>query len=644
MSLRLKTPLVGCTLAGIVLASYIVYKYYNKSKKKRLLRRLKLLHTNDHELYGKDEDCLSDNEVNDEYNYEKTSEMDEFIVIDNIGPGDHERGIPKGSNYDLELDILESKELIEEIAGESRMKKVYSLKTNLISLNKDFDSDISSRSSFKTLRRRPTGSSYTIPLEDAEEWLVVNKNGAFEEATIDHFPRDSSQPNGINNSVEKLVHENEEHISTNLIPGLQTVYFRGFGCAHNSSDSEYMMGLLTEYGYRITDDMSKAQIAVINSCTVKGPSQDAMTSEIRKAKDLNIPVVVGGCVPQADKHLATLKDPSVSLLGTSQIDRVVEVVEHALQGRRLVLLERKILPSLELPKIRQNELIEIIPLSTGCLGSCTFCKTKQARGVLGSYKLESILDRVESAVSQKVSQIWLTSEDTGAYGIDIGADIVMLLKSILPLLPPDVMLRLGMSNPPYIKRHIEEIAKILKHTNVFEFLHIPVQSGSDRVLDAMNREYHVDEFLFLVKKIREFVPNCSLATDIICGFPTETDEEHLETVQLLKDLKLPVVNISQFYPRPGTPAAKMKAHPNKVAKSRTKEVTEIFLSYECNSQYSGKTLPVWFSQTDFKGNHTIGHTKNYIKVLVDKDDSLLGKRRNVLVQHTTKWHLIGVVT
>ncbi|AFZ81317.1 RNA modification enzyme, MiaB family domain-containing protein [Theileria equi strain WA] len=643
MSFRLKTPIVGCTLAGIALVSYIAYKYYNKSKKRRLFKRLKLLYTDDHELYGKDDDFCSENEISDDYTYGQSSIIDEFIVIDNIGSYDRKGGKYEESNNGSELASLESGELIEDIGG-SRTRKNYSMKSRSTQINKSFDPDISPRSSFRASRRKSTESSYAIPQEDTEGWLVIDGHGSVEEATTDYSHIDSSQPNGINNSSEKLVHEKETCNHTPLIPGSQTVYFRGFGCAHNSSDSEYMMGILSEYGYNITDDMSKAQVAVINSCTVKGPSQDAMATEIRKAKDLKIPIVVGGCVPQADKNLTPLKDPSVSLLGTSQIDRIVEVVEHALQGRKLVLLERKTLPSLELPKIRQNELIEIIPLSTGCLGSCTFCKTKQARGVLGSYTLESILDRVESAVSQKVSQIWLTSEDTGAYGIDIGIDIVVLLKSILPLLPPDVMLRLGMSNPPYIKRHIEEIAKILKHKNVFEFIHIPVQSGSDRVLDAMNREYHIDEFLFLVDKIRESVPDCSLATDIICGFPTETDEEHLETIQLLKDLKLPIVNISQFYPRPGTPAAKMKAHPNKVAKSRTREVTEVFLSYECNSHYLGKTLPVWFSQTDVKRNHTIGHTKNYIKVVVDKDDSLLGKRRDVLVQHATKWHLTGIVT
>lgn len=427
------------------------------------------------------------------------------------------------------------------------------------------------------------------------------------------------------------------------LPEKQRVYFKGFGCAHNMSDSEYMRGLLSEYGYTLTDSVKGANIAVINSCTVKGPSQDAMTTEIQRARALNIPVVVGGCVSQADRNLGVFRDPGVSLLGVQQIDRIIEVVEQTLQNRKVTLLDRNILPSLNLPKIRQNKLIEIIPISTGCLGACTFCKTKHARGVLGSYSLEAILDRVEAVVAEGVQQIWLTSEDTGAYGIDIGTDIVTLLRGITALLPKDVMLRVGMSNPPYIKRHIADVVEILKHDNVFEFLHIPVQSGSDRVLDLMNREYHIAEFEYLVEQVRKEVPQCTLATDIICGFPSESDEDHRATMDLIERYKFPVLNISQFYPRPGTAAAKMKPHENKVTKSRTRDMTALFMSYECNSQYVNCTVPVWFSDLDNSRGQTVGHTKTYVKVLVPLDPELVGKKVMVHIEKSSKWHLMGKV-
>ena len=138
------------------------------------------------------------------------------------------------------------------------------------------------------------------------------------------------------------------------------------------------------------------------------------------------------------------------------------------------LLAKKDLPVLDLPKIRKNELIEIIPLSTGCLGSCTYCKTRHARGKLGSYHPNAIVERAKSAIEEGVMEVWLTSEDTGAYGRDIDTDLPTLLKSIIKVMPDHTMLRLGMTNPPFILEHLQAMADILNHPRVYQFLHVPV--------------------------------------------------------------------------------------------------------------------------------------------------------------------------
>ena len=164
----------------------------------------------------------------------------------------------------------------------------------------------------------------------------------------------------------------------------------------------------------------------------------------------------------------------VSIVGVTQIDRVVEVVEETLKGHTVRLLAKKKLPSLDLPKIRKNKLVEIIPLSTGCLGSCTYCKTIHARGKLGSYDPQAIIERAKSAIEDGVMEIWLTSEDTGAYGRDIGTNLPDLLWGIIAVMKPTNMLRLGMTNPPYILEHLEAMAKIMNHPRVYAFLHVPV--------------------------------------------------------------------------------------------------------------------------------------------------------------------------
>ena len=253
-------------------------------------------------------------------------------------------------------------------------------------------------------------------------------------------------------------------------------------------------------------------------------------------------MVVSGCVPQGDRNLKGLE--SVSILGVTQIDRVVEVMEESLKGHTVRLLAKKELPVLDLPKIRKNKLVEIIPLSTGCLGSCTYCKTRHARGRLGSYDPNAIVERARIAISEGVMEIWLTSEDTGAYGRDIGTNLPTLLKSIVKIMPDHTMLRLGMTNPPYILEHLQAMADIMKHPRVYEFLHVPVQSGSNSVLDKMNREYTCEEFNEVCDFLKEEMPTMTLATDIICGFPTETAEDHEETCALVRRHQFPVLNIS----------------------------------------------------------------------------------------------------
>ncbi|XBI92368.1 hypothetical protein VPH35_029445 [Triticum aestivum] len=389
------------------------------------------------------------------------------------------------------------------------------------------------------------------------------------------------------------------------IPGTQTIYVKTFGCSHNQSDSEYMSGQLSAFGYAITEEPEGADLWLINTCTVKNPSQSAMSTLISKCKTANKPLVVAGCVPQGSRDLKELE--GISIIGVQQIDRVVEVVEETLKGHEVRLLSRKTLPSLDLPKVRKNKFIEILPINVGCLGACTYCKTKHARGHLGSYSIDSLVDRVKIVVSEGVREIWLSSEDTGAYGRDIGTNLPNLLNAIVAELPADrsTMLRIGMTNPPFILEHLNEIASVLRHPCVYTFLHVPVQSGSDAVLKAMNREYTVSEFRMVVDTLCELVPGMQIATDIICGFPGETDEDFVETVNLIKEYQLPQVHISQFYPRPGTPAARMKKVPSIEVKKRSRELTSVFEAFSPYEGLKGKVERIWITEIATDGVHLV---------------------------------------
>ncbi|CAH0546444.1 unnamed protein product [Brassicogethes aeneus] len=430
------------------------------------------------------------------------------------------------------------------------------------------------------------------------------------------------------------------------IPGTQKIYVKTWGCAHNSSDSEYMAGQLAAYGYQLTDDKSKADLWLLNSCTVKNPSEDHFRNEIESAKKDSKHVVLAGCVPQGAPKSSFVQ--GLSVIGVQQIDRVVEVVEETLKGNTVKLLGTKKEngkkiggASLLLPKVRRNPLIEIIAINTGCLNQCTYCKTKHARGDLGSYPPEEIVARAKQAFEEGVVEIWLTSEDTGTYGRDIGTSLPELLWKLVEVIPKGCRLRLGMTNPPYILEHLEEIAKIMAHPRVYGFLHVPVQSGSDSVLGDMKREYCRSDFEHVVEFLQKNVPGMTIATDIICGFPSETDADFDETISLCEKYKFPSLFINQFFPRPGTPAALMPRIPAQEVKQRTKKLTDLFYTYQPYTHKLGEVQEVLVTEVSHDKKHYVGHNEFYEQVLVPMNMKYMGKLVKVKIVETSKFSMMG---
>ncbi|KAG8442328.1 hypothetical protein GDO86_011214, partial [Hymenochirus boettgeri] len=240
-----------------------------------------------------------------------------------------------------------------------------------------------------------------------------------------------------------------------------------------------------------------------------------------------------------------------------------------------------------------------------------------------------------------VCEIWLTSEDTGAYGRDIGTDLPTLLWMLVEVIPEGAMLRLGMTNPPYILEHLEEMAKILNHPRVYAFLHIPVQSASDSVLMEMKREYCIADFKQVVDFLKERVPGITIATDIICGFPGETDEDFKETLKLVDEYKFPSLFINQFYPRPGTPAAKMVQVPAHVKKTRTKELSKLFHSHNPYDHKIGEKQQVLVTEESFDTQYYVAHNCFYEQVLIPKDSAFMGKMVEVDIFEAGKHFMKG---
>lgn len=418
-----------------------------------------------------------------------------------------------------------------------------------------------------------------------------------------------------------------------------------------------MAGVLASEGYGVTTeaaDAARSDAWVVNSCTVKDPSQAAFVRAVSEGTRAGKAVVVAGCVPQAQRSLLAMPAlAGASVVGVKQIGRVGEAVAAGLRGERFSALGvAGALPELELPKLRRNELVEIVPLSTGCLGSCSYCKTRHARGKLGSYPPEEIERRVAGALEDGVAEIWLSSEDTGAYGVDVGETLGGLLCRLSRLMAayPFAMLRVGMSNPPFLLAQLDELAAALASPNVFAFVHVPVQSGSDAVLakDRMNREYTADDFAGVVEGLERRLGRGSvtISTDIICGFPGETDADFDATLRLVTHCRLSTVNVSQFYARPGTPAARMRPRvPTAVVKARSRSLTKLLDACDPYADLVGRSVRCYATDEleQRAGGRLVAHTKAYVKVLVPFDVGLVGAHFDVQVTAAHRWHVDAVV-
>jgi threonylcarbamoyladenosine tRNA methylthiotransferase CDKAL1 len=280
-----------------------------------------------------------------------------------------------------------------------------------------------------------------------------------------------------------------------FIPNKYRIYLKTWGCAHNTSDEEYMAGLLAAYGFQLVSEPKTAHLLLLNSCTVKNPSEDHFRNEVQKGFNAGQHVVVSGCVPQSAPKLDYIN--RLSVIGVQQIDRCVEVVEETLKGNIVRLLgvkkegKRKTGgSSLDMPKVRRNPLIEIIAINTGCLNECTYCKTRHARGVLGSYGIEDIVQRAQKSFRDGVKEIWLTSEDTGAYGRDIGTNLPQLLYALIDVIPDDCRLRLGMNYSCFMSIILKSVIHIMLDRYDKSALYFRALGGHGRCEPFICRTFH----------------------------------------------------------------------------------------------------------------------------------------------------------
>lgn len=415
------------------------------------------------------------------------------------------------------------------------------------------------------------------------------------------------------------------------------IWVEAYGCSASFADSEMISGLILNGGHTLAKNISDSDLNLIVTCSVKDATANKMVNRIKKLKSK--PLIVAGCLPKAEKSTVEKFGPHASLLGPNSIGKTLDVISSTLKGKKRIELEDSDVAKVGLPKVRLNPVVGIVEIAGGCMSECTFCQTKLSKGDLRSYRIGDIVRQVKYDVDNGCKEIWLSSTDNGCYGFDIGTDLPQLISAVGEI-ERDFMIRIGMMNPMYMPRIRDGLLRSFENTRVFKFLHIPVQSGSNRVLKEMKRGHTSQVFRDANDKFRKKFGRFTISTDIIVGFPSESDEDFEETVDLIKETRPDVINLSRYSARPGTKAAKMTQLDVSEVKRRSKVVYELAKNIinERNVEWMGWRGEVLFDES----SDGIIKGRNFAyKPVVVGENVKLGQKIKVEIIKATPYGLYG---
>lgn len=408
------------------------------------------------------------------------------------------------------------------------------------------------------------------------------------------------------------------------------IAFITLGCKVNLYDTEAMAELFTEKGYEVVDFEEYADVYLINTCTVTNLGDKKSRQMIRRAKRINpnSVVVATGCYAQvASEEVAKIEGINI-VIGTKNRSEIVETVENYVAENGVVnnvsdIMGEKEFEPLQISRLT-NRTRAYIKIQEGCNRYCTYCIIPYARGPIRSRKPEEVIEEVKKLAENGFKEVVLTGIHVASYGLDLGnitlADIIEKVHFV------NGIERIRFSSMEPLAIDDDFVARMAKLPKVCDHYHLSLQSGCNRTLKRMNRKYNAEQYAEACERLRNAFPNVAITTDIIVGFPDETEEDFKESLAFAKKMKLDKIHTFPYSPKKGTPAAKMKNQISGDVKSqRSKEM--IALSDKMNIDFLnnniGKTVPVLFE--DMENGFWQGHTTNYIKVLVKSDENLNNK-------------------
>jgi MiaB-like tRNA modifying enzyme len=420
------------------------------------------------------------------------------------------------------------------------------------------------------------------------------------------------------------------------------VFVEVFGCSSNLADSEMISGIIQNAGFLLVDKPNNADVNIVLTCTVKTPTERKVIKRLNQLSNLDKPLIVAGCMPKAQSTLVANITPKASMIGPNSMHEIIEVLEAALRGVRVEMVNDNLVDKTCLPRVRANPVVHIAPISSGCSGECSYCIVRKARGRLHSFPLVNIIEDSETALQEGCREIWLTAEDTAAYNWK-GNRLPQLLGS-LSTLNGEFFIRVGMMTPNEALFILDGLIEAYSSRKVFKFLHLPVQSGNNEILRRMNRRYTIEDFLDVVETFRNTFPRLTLSTDIICGFPGETKNQFEDSLKLVERVEPEILNISRFWPRPGTKAARLEGQIHgRTTKERSRRLTKLFkrISLGRSKRWTGWKGSALIDERGKYGG-VVGRNYSY-KPIVLNSDIPLGEFIDVEVTEAHGGYLIGQI-
>lgn len=422
------------------------------------------------------------------------------------------------------------------------------------------------------------------------------------------------------------------------------IYFETYGCTANYNSTEIMKGLVKQAGLNITTNINFAEIIIVNSCIVKTPTEEKIRKQIDDLSYQNKKIILAGCMSKIQKN--KFFKNNIYLLDTHNIkkitDLIKDIIEQTYDEKKYLKKQNDI--KTNLPKISKEKFIGITQISEGCLQNCSYCITRIVKGKLFSYPEERIIDSIKQDLSSGCKEIWLTSQDNANYGNENNEnDLPKLLNEILEI-KKKFFVRIGIMNPNNILKILPQLIEIYKNEKMFKFLNIPVQSGSNKILKLMKRDYTKEDFFKIIETFKKEFPTMHISTDIIIGFPGETEKDFNETYELIKKLEPETINFSKFWPRPHTQAEKLKPVNNDIVKKRIIQIAKLHKEI-CNKkqkEFFNTEHKVLIDKKGF-GNIYLARDKNYKLFAVMSKENILGKIVEVKVKKITHHYLISEV-